>query len=187
MQDSGPRGPELETTGLYNLLVRGKQVKMVIKDILSMLQCFGNGIPSMFPLFPCPYPISIKWLATPVNPEPNYMERGVKYVSLITSPFSQKIRTLSKGELLALQSQQSLAPNQSGILFSVTFHCCEADAPLSSKVGCKQAAERKIQKHQLASTFRKNKIKTHECTQTEFTQTFCSSRARECTGCTFQH
>lgn len=111
--------------------------------------------------FPCPYPLPIKWLATLVNPEPNYMKRGVKYMSPITSPFSQKIRTLSKGELLALQSQRSLAPNQSGILFSVTFHCCEADAPLSNKVGCKQAAERKIQKHQLAFTFRKKNTYTH--------------------------
>lgn len=47
------------------------------------------------------------------------------------------------GELLALQSQPSLARNQRGILSSVTSHCCEAGTPHESGVTCQQAAETK--------------------------------------------
>lgn len=84
-------------------------------------------------------PLPMKWLAALVkcaNPESNYME-GVRSIWVRLRAHLPRNKDSVTGELWASRSQSSLATNERGILSSVTSHCCEAAAPLASKVTCK--------------------------------------------------
>lgn len=73
------------------------------------------------------------------DPESNYME-GVWSIWVRLRAHLPRNKDSVTGELWASQNQPSLAANESGILSSVTSHCCEAAAPHVSKVTCKGAA-----------------------------------------------
>lgn len=95
--------------------------------------------PSISPLFFCPHPVLVQWLAALFNSltQSPITRKRVWSVRVRLRAHLPRNKDSVSGEARASQIQPSIATGESSILSSVSFHCREVAAPRVSKATCK--------------------------------------------------